>query len=224
MRPSIVGALLTVLLAVPAAADAAYHYRATVSFAGTYTAQELDAGVAVTSVEAKARWRIADPDLVVTVQRGAFALFPSGNTTSRLSIAQHGFRAACDTAQQTFHDRLARRPTLSWLTLARAGGRGRVGFGWSGGRVDRRYDAAAEEYCAEPAATEPDGGTGDIAGAASLAQRFGVHLSFPVATLLAGRSIVLHVRVARTRRDVLDGGGIVEKLTGSYRVLLVRTR
>jgi hypothetical protein len=176
----------------------------------------------VSSVDSRTRWRISDPDIVVTVQRGSFALFPSGHTSISLSASQHGFVLACDSAQQTFTDRIAVRPHLAWMTLKRSGSRAVAGFGWSGERIDRRYDAAAQDYCSEDAFTEQGGGNHDEAGSASLASLFKVRLRFAASKLLAGRSIVLTVKVDRTRSDIFAGSGASSRLKGTYRLVLAR--
>src|SRR4051812_47672055 len=99
-------AALALLLVLPAAAEASYKYAATIRFAGTYTSDEIDEGVVIGQVRAVTRFTVRDRRLVVTVKNGAIALFPSGNTSARVSTAQSGFQIACDTARRTFTDRI----------------------------------------------------------------------------------------------------------------------
>ena len=214
---------LVLLLATAASASAgAPHYTATLRFNGTFVAEELDQGRVIARVRSKATWTIRDPGLVVTSQRGALALFPSGYTEARLTLTQRGFRALCDTGRQSFSDRLTRRPTLAWFSMHRRRGMVDLGFGWNGESVDRRYRAARDSYCAEPASTDDAGGNDDEAGAAAMAGRFGVRLSIPASRLIAGRSFVRRRRVRRTLDDLVDGTGVRETLTGTYRLILSR--
>jgi hypothetical protein len=215
-------AALALLLVLPAAAEASYKYTATIRFAGTYTSDEIDEGVVIGHVKSTTKFTVQDRRLVVTVKNGAIALFPSGNTTARLSTTQSGFQIACDTARKTFTDRLAKRPGRAWLTLRRKGTRASVGFGWMGGTVDRRYTGATEGDCTEPAEVDAGGGTDDVAGAAAMLTRFGVTLRVPLAALMHGRSISRKVTVHKVQSDVIEGAGARSRLDGSYRIVLSR--
>jgi hypothetical protein len=215
-------AALVLLLVLPAAAEASYKYTATIRFAGTYTSDEIDEGVVIGHVRAATRFTVRDRRLVVTVKNGAIALFPSGNTTARLSTTQSGFQIACDTAHRAFTDRLAKKPGRAWLTLRRKGTRAAVGFGWMGGSVDRSYAGAAEGECTEPAEVDAGGGTDDLAGSAAMLSRFGVTLRVPLSTLMRGRSISRKITVHKASSDVVEGAGTRSRLDGSYRIVLAR--
>ncbi len=213
---------LALLLVIPAAAEASYKYKATIRFAGTYTSDEIDEGVVIGHVRSATTFTVQDRRLVVTARNGAIALFPSGNTTARLSTSQSGYEAACDTVRQTFTDRLAKRPGRAWVTLRRRGSRATLGFGWMGGSVDRRYAGAAEGECSEPAVVDAGGGTDDIAGSAAMLARFGVTLRVPLSALMHGRSISRKVTVHRVENEVVEGAGTRSRLDGSYRIVLSR--
>ena len=213
---------LALLLVLPAAAEASYKYTATIRFAGTYTSDEIDEGVVIGHVKSATKFTVQDRRLTVTVKNGAIALFPSGNTTARLATTQSGFQIACDTARQTFTDRLAKRPGRAWLTLRRKGTRASVGFGWMGGSVDRRYTGATEGDCTEPASVDAGGGTDDVAGATAMLTRFGVTLRVPLSALMRGRSISRKITVHKVSSDVVEGAGIRSRLDGSYRIVLSR--
>lgn len=215
-------AALALLLVLPVAADASYKYTATIRFAGTYTSDEIDEGIVIGHVRSATRFTVQDRRLVVTVKGGAIALFPSGRTTARLATTQSGFQIACDTARQTFTDRLAEKPGRAWLTLQRKGSRAAVGFGWMGGSVDRRYSGATEGDCSEPAGVDAGGGTDDLAGATAMLTRFGVALRVPLAALLHGRSISRTITVHRASSDVIEGAGTRSRLDGRYRIVLSR--
>lgn len=213
---------LALLLVLPAVAEASYKYTATIRFAGTYASDEIDGGVVIGHVRAATKFTVQDRRLVVTVQKGSIALFPSGHTTARLSTAQNGFQIACDTTRRTFTDRLARRPGRAWLTLRRKGSRAAVGFGWMGGRVDRRLASATEGECTEPAEVDAGGGTDDLAGSAAMLTRFGVTLRVPLSALMRGRSISRKITVHKASSDVVEGAGTRSRLDGSYRIVLAR--
>lgn len=213
---------LALLLVLPAAAQASYKYSATIRFAGTYTSDEIDAGVVIGHVRSATKFTVQDRRLVVTAKNSAIALFPSGNTSARLQTTQSGFQVACDTARQTFTDRLGKRPGRAWVTLRRKGSRASVGFGWMGGSVDRRYSGATEGDCTEPAGVDAGGGTDDVAGATAMLTRFGVTLRVPLAALMHGRSISRKVTVHRASSDVIEGTGSRSRLDGSYRIVLSR--
>jgi hypothetical protein len=209
-------------LAAAVPADAAYHYRGTISWSGRYVSEELDGGVVTERVTSIARWRVRDPNLVVTVQRGAIALFPSGYTRARLRISQSGFTLVCESVRQPFRDRVRHQPTLAWLSLGRSGNA--LGFGWSGEAVDRRTQTASQGDCTEAGMTEAGGGNGDVAATAGMAGRFGVRLKISRAALYGGHGIVRRIRVRKRAVDVLDGSGSRATLTGTFLLVLVRVR
>lgn len=215
-------AALGLLLVLPAAAEASYKYTTTVRFTGTYTQDEYDGGVVVSHTQSKTTFSVRDSRLVITVKNGAIALYPSGRTTARLSTTQSGFRLACDTAKQTFTDRVAKRPSKGWISLKRKGSRATIGFGWIGASVDRRYAAATEGDCTGPAESERAGGNDDVAGSTGMAARFGVTLKVPVGSLMAGRSLNRKFTVHRVENDVVEGTGVKARLDGSYRLVLSR--
>jgi hypothetical protein len=213
---------LAMLLVVPAAAQASYKYTTTIRFSGTYSSDEYDGGVVVSHVQSKTTFTVRDRRLVITVKRGAIALFPSGHTSARLSTTQSGFRIMCDTAKQTFTDHIAHRPGRGWVTLKRRGSRASLGFGWSGESVDRHYIGVTEGDCSEPAEMEQAGGNDDEAGAAAMASRFHVSLKVPLSSLMRGRSVSRKITVHRVESDLLDGVGTKSRLDGSYRIILSR--
>jgi hypothetical protein len=213
---------LAMLLVVPAAAQASYKYTTTIRFSGTYSSDEYDAGVVVSHVQSKTTFTVRDRRLVITVKRGAIALYPSGHTSARLSTTQSGFRIMCDAAKQTFTDHIAHRPGRGWVTLKRRGSRASLGFGWSGESVDRHYIGVTEGDCSEPAETEQAGGNDDEAGAAAMASRFHVSLKVPLSSLMRGRSVSRKITVHRVESDLLDGVGTKSRLDGSYRIILSR--
>jgi hypothetical protein len=213
---------LAMLLVVPAAAQASYKYTTTIRFSGTYSSDEYDAGVVVSHVQSKTTFTVRDRRLVITVKRGAIALYPSGHTSARLSTTQSGFRIMCDAAKQTFTDHIAHRPGRGWVTLKRRGARASLGFGWSGESVDRHYIGVTEGDCSEPAETEQAGGNDDEAGAAAMASRFHVSLKVPLSSLMRGRSVSRKITVHRVESDLLDGVGTKSRLDGSYRIILSR--
>jgi len=210
------------LLVVPAAAQASYKYTTTIRFSGTYSSDEYDGGVVVSHVQSKTTFTVRDRRLVITVKRGAIALYPSGHTSARLSTTQSGFRIMCDAAKQTFTDHIAHRPGRGWVTLKRRGSRASLGFGWSGESVDRHYIGVTEGDCSEPAETEQAGGNDDEAGAAAMASRFHVSLKVPLSSLMRGRSVSRKITVHRVESDLLDGVGTKSRLDGSYRIILSR--
>jgi hypothetical protein len=214
---------LALLLLLPAAAEASYKYAATIRFSGTYTADEIDGGVVLGHVQSATRFTVRDRRLVVTVENGAIALYPSGNTTARVATTQAGFQLACDTVHQTFTDRVARNPDRAWVTLRRRGSRAAIGFGWMGGSVNRRYAAVTEGECSEPAEVDEGGGTDDLAGGAAMLARFGVTLRVPLSALMHGRSISRKVTVHKALTDVDEGAGTRSRLDGSYRIVLSRS-
>ena len=220
MKAAIACLLAVLACAVPA--QAAYHYSTTIRFSGTFVSEEYDAGTVITRVTSHATWSVHDPSTVVTVQRGAYALFPSGKTRARLSVTQSGYQTVCTATQQTFSDALTRQPKLSWFTLKRTSLGARLGFGWSGELVNRSRSAASEAGCTEPGGVEAGGGNADEAGNTGMFSRFGVRILLSNSRLLAGRSIVKRLSVSRTHSDMLDGTGLVETLTGTYTVLLSR--
>jgi hypothetical protein len=213
---------LAMLLVVPAAAQASYKYTTTIRFSGTYSSDEYDGGVVVSHVQSKTTFTVRDRRLVITVKRGAIALYPSGHTSARLSTTQSGFRIMCDAAKQTFTDHIAHRPGRGWVTLKRRGSRASLGFGWSGESVDRHYIGVTEGDCSEPAETEQAGGNDDEAGAAAMASRFHVSLKVPLSSLMRGRSVSRKITVHRVESDLLDGVGTKSRLDGSYRIILSR--
>src|SRR4051795_9432704 len=206
---------LALPLVLPAVAEASYKYTTTIRFSGTYTSDEYDAGVVVSHVQSKTTFMVRDARLVITVKNGAIALFPSGHTTARLATTQSGFRVMCDTAQQTFTDRIAHRPGRGWVTLKRRGSRASLGFGWSGESVDRHYLGVTQGDCSEPAEIEQAGGNEDEAGAAGMATRFGVSLRVPLSSLMRGRSVARRLVVHKLQSDVLDGTGTRSRLDGT---------
>jgi hypothetical protein len=213
---------LALLLVLPAAAEASYKYTATIRFVGTYSSNEYDAGVVVGHTQSSTKFTLRDPRLVVTAKAGAIAMISSGYTRARLSTVQSGFRIACDTAQQAFTDRVAKRPGRGWVTLKRRGSRASLGFGWGGESIDRRYVSAVEGDCTEPAETERAGGNADEAGASAMAQRFGVALRVPLSSLMGGRSVSRKLTVHKVQSDMLDGTGVRSRLDGTYRIVLAR--
>jgi len=213
---------LAMLLVVPAAAQASYKYTTTIRFSGTYSSDEYDGGVVVSHVQSKTTFTVRDRRLVITVKRGAIALYPSGHTSARLSTTQSGFRIMCDAAKQTFTDHIAHRPGRGWVTLKRRGSRASLGFGWSGESVDRHYIGVTEGDCSEPAETEQAGGNDDEAGAAAMASRFHVSLKVPLSSLMRGRSVSRKITVHKVESDLLDGVGTKSRLDGSYRIILSR--
>ena len=213
---------LALLLVVPAAAQASYKYTTTIRFSGTYTSDEYDAGTVVSHVQSKTTFTVRDQRLVITVKRGAIALYPSGHTSARLSTTQSGFRIMCDNARQTFTDHIGHRPGRGWVTLKRRGSRASLGFGWSGESVNRHYIGVTEGDCSEPAETEAAGGNDDEAGAAAMATRFGVSLKVPLSSLMRGRSVVRRLVVHKVQSDLLDGTGTKSRLDGTYRIILSR--
>ncbi len=215
-------AALALLLVLPTVAEASYKYSATIRFAGTYSSDEIDAGVVIGRVRSATKFTVRDRRLVVTVKNGAIALFPSGKTTARLSTTQSGYQIACDTAQQAFTDRLARQPGRAWVTLKRRGTRATLGFGWMGGSVDRRFTGVVEGECSEPAGVDAGGGTDDLAGVAAMLNRFGVTLRVPLSALMHGRSVSRKVTVHKAETDVQEGAGTRSRLDGSYRIILSR--
>ncbi len=210
------------VVAVVAPAQAAYHYSTTIRFSGSFVSEEYDSGTVITRVSSRASWSLHDPTTVVTVQRGAYALFPSGHTKARLSVAQSGFQTVCTATQQAFTDSLARQPRLAWFALRRSRSGGVVTFGWSGEQVNRHRDAATEGSCSDAGGTEAGGGNVDEAGSAGMAGRFGLKILLSNRKLLQGRSIVRRVSVAKTHTDMFAGTGLVETFTGHYTVLLSR--
>ena len=213
---------LALLLVLPVAAEASYKYSVTIRFAGTYTSDEYDAGVVIGHVRSTTKFTVRDRRLVVTVKNGAIALFPSGNTSARLSTVQSGYQVACDTARQTFADRLAGRPTRGWVTLRRRGSRATLGYGWMGGSVDRRFAGVVQGDCTEPAAVDAGGGTDDVAGSPAMLARFGVTIRVPLSALMRGKSISRKVTVHKAETDVLEGAGTRSRLDGTYRIVLSR--
>ena len=173
-------------------------------------------------VQSKTTFTVRDQRLVITVKRGAIALYPSGHTSARLSTTQSGFRIMCDNARQTFTDHLGHRPGRGWVTLKRRGSRASLGFGWSGESVNRHYIGVTEGDCSEPAETEAAGGNDDEAGAAAMATRFGVSLKVPLSSLMRGRSVVRRLVVHKVQSDLLDGTGTKSRLDGTYRIILSR--
>jgi hypothetical protein len=213
---------LALPLVLPAVAEASYKYTTTIRFSGTYTSDEYDAGIVVSHVQSKTTFTVRDARLVITVKNGAIALYPSGHTTARLATTQSGFRVMCDSATQTFTDRISHRPGRGWVTLKRRGSRASLGFGWSGESVDRHYIGVTEGDCSEPAETEQAGGNDDEAGAAAMASRFHVSLKVPLSSLMRGRSVSRKITVHRVESDLLDGVGTKSRLDGSYRIILSR--
>lgn len=215
-------AVLVLLLVLPAAAQASYKYSVTIRFAGTYTSDEYDAGVVIGHVRSATKFTVRDRRLVVTVRNGAIALFPSGNTSARLATVQSGYQVACDTARQTFTDRVARHPDRGWVTLRRRGSRATLGYGWMGGSVDRRYAGVVQGECSEPADVAAGGGTDDVAGSPAMLTRFGGTLRVPLSALLRGKSISRKVTVHKAETDVVEGAGTRSRFDGSYRLVLSR--
>lgn len=213
---------LALLLAGPAAAQASYKYTTAIRFSGTYTSDEYDAGTVVSHVRSKTTFTVRDQRLVITVKRGAIALYPSGHTSARLSTSQSGFRIMCDSASQAFTDHIAHRPGRGWVTLKRRGARASLGFGWSGESIDRHYLGVTQGDCSEPAEIEQAGGNEDEAGAADMATRFGISLRVPLSSLMRGRSVARRLVVHKLQSDVLDGTGTRSRLDGSYRIILSR--
>ncbi len=213
---------LALLLVLPAAAEASYKYTTSIRFSGTYTSDELDAGLLVGHTQSATTFTVRDSKLVVTVKAGAIALYPSGRTTARLTTRQSGWRIACDAAHQAFTDRVAKRPAKGWVTLKRRGSRTSLGFGWFGGSVDRHYAGVVEGECEEPEDTDAGAGDDDVAGSAGMLPRFGVTLAVPLSSLMKGRSVSRTVTVHKVVSDVTDGTGVRSRLDGSYRVVLSR--
>lgn len=213
---------LALLLALPAAAEASYKYATTIRFSGTYTSDEFDQGVLISHVQSRTTFSVRDRRLVVTVKNGAIALFPSGYTGARLTTSQAGFQLACDTARQTYTDRLAHRPTRAWITLRRRGSRATLGFGWMGASVDRHFARAVEGECEEPDDISEGGGDDDVAGSAAMLTRFGIALRVPLSSLMRGRSISRKIVVHKVQSDVDQGAGARSRLDGSYRITLSR--
>ena len=89
-----------------------------------------------------------------------------------------------------------------------------------GGTVDRRYTAATEGDCTEPAGVDAGGGTDDVAGSTAMLTRFGVTLRVPLSALMHGRSISRKVTVHKVTSDVVEGAGMRSRLDGSYRIVL----
>jgi hypothetical protein len=213
---------LALLLVVPAVAQASYKYAATIRFAGTYTSDEYDQGVAIAHVKSRTTFTVRDRRIVVTVKNGSIALFPSGHTGARLTTSQAGYQPACDTARQTYTDRLAHRPTRAWITLSRRGARATLGFGWMGASVDRHFARAVEGDCEEPDDISAGGGDDDVAGSAAMLTRFGIALKVPLSSLMGGRSISRKIVVHKVESDVHGGTGARSRLDGSYRITLAR--
>jgi hypothetical protein len=213
---------IALLLVGPAAAQASYKYTTTIRFSGTYTSDEYDTGTVVSHVQSKTSFTVHDPKLVITVKNGAIALFPSGHTKTRFSTTQSGYRIMCDSAKQTFTDRVSHRPGRSWVVLKRRGSRASLGFGWGGESVDRHYIGVTQGDCSEPAEIDAAAGNDDEAGAAAMASRFGVTLKVPLASLMRGRSIVRRLTVHKAQSDLLDGSGTKSRLDGTYRIILSR--
>jgi hypothetical protein len=213
---------LALLLIGPAAAQASYKYTTTIRFSGTYTSDEYDSGTVVSHVQSKTSFMVHDKKLVITVKAGAIALYPSGHTTTRLATTQSGYRIMCDSARQTFTDRISHRPGRGWVLLKRRGSRASLGFGWSGESVDRHYIGVTQGDCTEPAEIEAAGGNDDEAGAPDMASRFGVSLKVPLSSLMRGRSIVRRLTVHKVQSDLLDGTGTKSRLDGTYRIILSR--
>jgi hypothetical protein len=215
-------AALIVVLGVSVPAQASYHYATTIRFSGSYLSQEYDTGVVITRVSSHTHWNVHDPSTVVTVQRGVYALFPSGHTTARLTVSQSGFQTVCTATPQPFGDTLVRQPNHAWFTLKPTSRGGRIGFGWGGEQVDRHNAAVTETDCTQPGGTEVAGGNTDEAGATGMLTRFGVKLLLNRKKLLHGRSIVKRVKVSKTHTDLVDGTGVVETFTGTYTIVLSR--
>ncbi len=222
-RLTVAIAAAALLAVAPAVAQASYKYTATIRFAGTFSQDEVSAGVVIGHVQSRSRFSVRDSRLVITVKDGAVALFPSGHTAASLAVTQSGFRPACEALRQRFTDRLTKRPTRAWITLRRKGARATLGFGWFGESVDRRFATATELYCVEPAATERGGGNGDEAGAAAMLTRFGISLRVPLSSLMSGRSVTRRFTVHRVENEVIGGDGVRARLDGVYTVVLART-
>jgi hypothetical protein len=213
---------LGLLLVLPAVAEASFKYRTEIRFSGTYTQDDIDGGTVIGHVQSATTFTVRDARLVVTTKAGAIALYPSGHTTARLATKQSGFRIACDASRQAFTDRIAHRPGRGWVTLKRKGSRATLGFGWSGESVDRTYARVVEGDCEEPAGVDEGAGNDDEAGAAGMAERFGIRLRVPLSSLMKGRSISRKITVHKVDSDVADGFGVRARLDGSYRVVLSR--
>jgi hypothetical protein len=204
------------LLALAAPAQASYHYSTTIRFSGRYESTEYDSGAVINHVVSTGHWSVHDPTTVVTVQRGAYALFPSGYTRARLSLSQAGGETCA--VWQPFTDLFESQPIHAWFTLRRGRTSAALGFGWAGENVQRHYTAVTGGDCVADRTTA----LRTEAGCSSMASAFGVKIKLLNKKLLKGRGIVKHVRVSKRTSDVLDGTGVVQTFTGTYTVSLSR--
>jgi hypothetical protein len=209
-------ALLLGVLATAAPAQASYHYSTTIRFSGKYESTEYDSGTVINHVVSSGHWSVHDPTTVVTVQRGAYALFPSGHTRARISFSQSGGETCA--VWQPFTDLFAAQPIRAWFTLKRGRTTGTIGFGWAGETVHRQYAAVTGGDCVADRTTALRA----EAGCAAMASGFGIKIKLSNKKLLKGRSIVRRIKISKQRSDLLDGTGLVETFTGTYTVSLSR--
>jgi hypothetical protein len=212
----LIAALVLGVLATAVPAQASYHYSTTIRFSGRFESTEYDSSAVINHVVSVGHWSVHDPTTVVTVQRGAYALFPSGHTRARLSLSQAGGETCA--VWQPFTDLFSAQPVRSWFTLKRGKTSATLGFGWAGETVQRRYAAVTGGDCVADRTTALRA----EAGCWSMAAGFGVKIKLSNHKLLKGRSIVRHVTVSKQRSDLLDGTGLVETFTGTYTVSLSR--